>query len=188
MRRQFLPLIVSLALLSGCSQTPSTPSTPQASGSPTTSTSMTPTAGLSAEDESLFKEIVAKSLAERAMGELAGEQAASADVKAVAQKMVDDQAQMTDQFEKLAAAKNVQLPTEPSADVRQQLDDLGKLNGSEFDQKFLAEEVEQHRNNIEFYSEGAKRASDPELKSLAETSLVILRMHLDKLARLSPPK
>jgi putative membrane protein len=190
-------LFVSLACawLAGCSQTPAAGPTTSATTTQTQSVAETQTpsapsasatsAALSGDDERLLKQVAEKSLAEFQIGELAVKQAANAEVKAIGQQLIDDHNRMKADLDKLATAKNLQLPTEPDSEGKDKISDLQKLQGADFDKEFLSEMVEEHREDIDFYSKGAQSAADPEVKAVAETSLVVLRMHLDKMVRLA---
>ncbi len=99
---------------------------------------------------------------------MALEKSANADVKSFAQTMIDEHAKGLEETQKVAAAKNITLPSEPDAAHKKMAADLQKLSGAAFDKEYagkagLADHVKVHAA----LKHDMASAKDPEIKALA---------------------
>lgn len=107
--------------------------------------------------------------------------AADADVKAFAQKLVDDHIKANDELAKLAAGKGVTLPSEMEAKMKEAKERLMKLTGKSFDQAFIKQMVEDHTSLIKKFEDKSKESGvDADLKKFVDDTLPKLRDHLAK--------
>ena len=134
-----------------------------------------------AEDDAGFlKQAAHNGHAEVESGKLAQDKASSAQVKAYAQRMVDDHTKAHAELEQLAASKGVALPKTPDAAQQEKLKALGALSGAEFDRQYVEQMgVAAHEQTIALFQRGASNARDPQIKAYAAGLLPSLQHHLE---------
>lgn len=115
--------------------------------------------------------------AEVAAAQLALTKAQRADVRAFAQRMVDDHAKANKEIADLATKKGVVLAAaKPSKD-------LDSTTGAAFDAAYLKAQVKDHEAAEKLYEKGAK-SSDADIRAFAEKTLPTVREHLAEVRRL----
>jgi putative membrane protein len=121
-------------------------------------------------------------LAEVQMGKMAMARAASAEVKAFGQRMVDDHTQANQELMTIAQAKHI--PVAHTFDQKHQAvaDKLAALHGTEFDHAYVAGQLADHEEAVSLFTREAKEGKDAELKAFAAKTLPTLQEHL-QLAR-----
>jgi putative membrane protein len=139
-------------------------------------------AALSSADSAFIADAARGGMMEVELGQLAVQQAASADVKKFGQRMIDDHSKANNELKQLAASKNVTLPADLNPGQKEMKDRLTKLKGAEFDRQYMKVMVEDHVEDVTKFEEEGKNASDPDLKAFATKTLPTLREHL-QLAR-----
>lgn len=134
-----------------------------------------------AEDDAGFlKQAAHNGHAEVESSRLAQQKASSAQVKAFAQRMVEDHTKSNAELAQLAASKGVQLPKEPDASQQAKIEALGALSGAEFDRQYVEQMgVTAHQLTIALFQRGASNARDPEIKAFAAKTLPTLQQHLE---------
>jgi len=70
------------------------------------------------------------------------------------------------------------LPSEPSAEQTATLEQMRSLEGTEFDEAYLAHQLEAHQAAIAVY-EGGEQVSDERVATYARSTLPTLRAHLE---------
>ena len=118
-------------------------------------------------------------MAEVELGKMAAEKAINADVKAFAQKMVDDHSKANEELKKLAEQKNVKLPPDVMPTHKELIDKLSKLNGAEFDKEYVKAMIEAHKKDVTAFENASKTAGDADVKEFATKTLPTLKMHLE---------
>lgn len=122
-------------------------------------------------------------LAEVALGKMAAEKAASADVKEFGQRMVDDHSKANDELGKLASSKGITAPTEVTNPKHKALmDRLEKLSGKEFDRAYIQAMVGDHEHAVGAFQSFAAHGQDADLKAWAAKTLPTLQEH-ERLAK-----
>ena len=121
-------------------------------------------------------------LAEVQAGNMALERAASAEVKAFGQRMVDDHTQANQELTTLAHAKHIPVATKLDQKHQAMADNLAKLQGAEFDQAYMAGQLADHEEAVRLFTTQAQQGKDAELKAFAAKILPALQGHL-QLAR-----
>lgn len=137
-----------------------------------TSSAMTP------QDKEFVSNAGMAGLAEVQMGNLALQNATSADVKAFAQRMVTDHSKSNEELQQLATTKGVALPAELDAGHKSALDHLTSLTGADFDKAYMQHMVEDHRKAVDLFTNGSTGAQDADLKAWAGRTLPTLQQHL----------
>jgi putative membrane protein len=100
-------------------------------------------------------------------------------VKNFAQMMVTDHTAANDELKKLAASKNITLPTTMGEDEQDKIDKLNKKTGKDFDQDYMDMMVKDHKNDIDKFEKAGNNLDDPDLKNFAMKALPTLQKHLD---------
>jgi putative membrane protein len=118
-------------------------------------------------------------LKEVQLGELAQQQAESAEVQQFGQRMVEDHGKANDQLMQIAQQKGIELPQELPEDAQQLYEELQQKSGAEFDRAYMDEMVSDHEEDVETFEEYAQTGQDPDLTSFAEQTLPVLQEHLE---------
>jgi putative membrane protein len=130
------------------------------------------------EDRDFATEAAQGGLIEVRLGELAQQQAKSAEVKDFGQRMVDDHGQANDKLTQIAEQKGIELPQDLSEDAQATYDELQQQSGAEFDQAYMDEMVSDHEDDVSAFEDYVEDAQDPDLRSFAEETLPTLKEHL----------
>ncbi len=117
--------------------------------------------------------------AEVEMGTLATQNAASPDVKAFGQRMVDDHSKANGELEQIAGNKGVALPRAMSKKYQSKHDKMAKLNGAKFDKAYMKDMVKDHEDDVKAFKKQAKDGSDPDIQAFAAKTLPTLESHLE---------
>ncbi len=118
-------------------------------------------------------------MAEVELGKMALSKSQNAEVKAFAQKMVDDHSKAGDELKALAAQKKVMLPTDVLPAHKQLMDKLAKSSGADFDKEYVAAMLEAHEKDVTAFENVSKTAGDADVKDFATKTLPTLKMHLE---------
>ncbi len=118
-------------------------------------------------------------LAEVELGKLATNKAQNAEVKAFAQKMIEDHSKAGEELKTLAAQKKVTLPTDVLPKHKEVMDKLSKLSGADFDREYVKAMVEAHEKDVTAFNSVANGATDADVKAFAAKTLPTLKMHLE---------
>lgn len=136
-------------------------------------------AELARGDATFLKDAARAGLTEIEGSKLAVSKATSPQVKAFADQMVTDHTKVAEQVKALAAAKNVELPTEPSVMQKAQLKLVDAAKGASFDERYASRiGVAAHEDTVKLFRKASTEAKDPEVKSLAAQTLPALEHHL----------
>lgn len=195
---RFLPLVVALGLSFGVAvaQTPGGYGTssggPAGSGSsmtgqaapaaqPGTGTRSADTKGdqLARADRKFIQSAAEGGMFEVEAAQLASSKASSPDVKSFATTLVNDHTNANNELVQLANSKKVELPAAPPRAKRNDIEKMGKLTGTDFDQRFVREVgIKDHQKDIKDFENASKKVKDPELKAWVDKTLPKLREHL----------
>jgi putative membrane protein len=129
-------------------------------------------------DAMFMRQAAADGLAEVQLGRMALDKASSAEVRQLAQRIVDDHTMANQQLMDIARRKSVSLPTEPMPMQKQEADHLKTLSGKDFDQAYALAMVKDHRKAIKLFGMQSTGGSDTDLKQFASATLPKLKMHL----------
>ncbi len=138
--------------------------------------------GASSADTHFATKAAAGGMAEVQLGQLALKNASSGDVKAFAQKMVDDHTKANDKLKNVAAKDNITLPSSMDSKDQATYDRLSKLNGAAFDRAYMRDMVADHKKDVADFQREASNGANPDLKNFASETLPTLQEHL-KLAQ-----
>lgn len=116
--------------------------------------------------------------AEVQLAELAAQRASHAEVKAFAQKLVDQHAQVNSELTSIAAQKNVKLEDDDDKDRAYKR--LSRKSGHEFDQEFVEHMIDEHEKCIRMFEKASTDAKDSDVRAFASKHLDHLRTHLQE--------
>jgi len=164
-------------------------STSAAQSDASTQTSSTGSmAKLSSGDEKALKDMAQANINEVAAAKIALSKANSSEVKAFAQKMVDDHGDALTKVQTVAKQKDVTLPTEPDAQHKAMADKLEKESGDAFDKMYMENAgTKDHRMVLSKLQSDAKNIKDPDVKALADAHTPVVEQHLKSAEQMKMP-
>jgi putative membrane protein len=118
------------------------------------------------------------------MGKVGVERGTNGDLRAYAQRIIDDHALSNAEVEALARLKGVALPDATKTDPA--VAKLSSLSGIQFDQEFVRESIEAHVQELAEFEKEDKSAGDSDVKGFADGMLPMIRAHLDQAKALKP--
>ena len=124
-------------------------------------------------------------MAEVELGKMAVSKSQNADVKAFAQKMIDDHTKAGADLKALAAQKKVMLPPDVMPAHKQLMEKLSKLSGADFDKEYVKAMIEDHEKDVTTFESVSKTAGDADVKAFATKTLPTLKMHLEMIKGLA---
>ena len=113
------------------------------------------------------------------LGELAAQNGERADVKEFGQMMVKDHSAINADLKTLAAQKEVTLSVSLDAKHQKMVDKLAALNGSAFDQAYIASMIKDHKMDAQEFKAESVATKDADIKSFVDKSLPVVQMHLE---------
>ena len=126
-----------------------------------------------------LQDAAASGMAEIQLGQLALSTSSDDKVKALAQSVVDDHTKANDALKSLAESKKVTLPAAPTSDAQKQGEKLKALKGSQFDEAWSKDMVQDHNDAIKAFTKEAKQTKDPDIQKFVAATLPALKAHLD---------
>lgn len=134
---------------------------------------------LDRQDDIFLHEVAGAGMTEVQFGELALQNAGSAEVKGFAQQMINDHSRSNARLSSLVAGTEIKLPTALNGTYKTKHTELQKLRGSAFDRAYMQAQVEDHKKVIQMLEYQASAGKDPQLKAFATETLPTTRHHLD---------
>ncbi|VYU80359.1 DUF4142 domain-containing protein [Metakosakonia massiliensis] len=143
-------------------------------------------ASLGSADEKALKDMAQANINEVAAAKIALNKAQSSEVKAFAQKMVDDHSAALGKVQKVAQEKSVTLPTEPDASHKAMADKLEKASGDAFDKMYMENAgTKDHEMVLSKLKSDASMIKDPDVKALADEHTPVVEQHLKSAQQMS---
>jgi len=129
-------------------------------------------------DQKFVHDVLMDGMAEVELGQLAQQNASSADVKQFAQRMVTDHGKAGDDLKSLTSSKNITPPAAVDAKHKATHDRLAKLSGSAFDRAYMQAMVADHQEAVAAFRKEATSGRDADIKSWASKTLPTIEDHL----------
>lgn len=101
------------------------------------------------------------------------------DVKDLAKDLIDGYTKLNDKIEKLADQKQISIPGSLTGEQNQQLDRLMQEKATPFDEDYLRQMVNDHKDAINLLNE-ARQSNDKRIISWANETLPEIQQHLEK--------
>ena len=134
---------------------------------------------LARADRKFIQEAAEGGMFEVQAAQLASSKAVDPEVKSFASMLVDQHSAANKELVELANSKKVELPAAPARAMRREVEKLAKLNGKEFDQRFMRQVgLKDHEQDIKKFQDASGKVKDPELKAWIDKTLPTLREHL----------
>jgi putative membrane protein len=150
----------------------------------TTARSQEKTKELSRKEKDFLMDAAKDGMLEVQLGKLASQKASSKEVKEFGQMMMSDHSQANEKIKQLASTNNIMLPDSLDDDDKDELRDMAKLSGTEFDKKFMNRMVKDHKEDVSDFEDMAEKAENPEIRNMAQQTLPTLREHYTKAQQL----
>lgn len=117
--------------------------------------------------------------AEIQMSQLAIQRSTNRQIQKYAQRMIKDHTKNSRSLQKIAARKQLTLPTSLGADQMQMLSQLQQASAADFDRLYIQTAgVAAHTTMRQLYSNQAINGTDADLKKYAAKTLPVVEMHL----------
>lgn len=134
---------------------------------------------LDRSDRNALVEMAQANMAEVATGKLALAKASNPEIKAYAQRMVDEHTKTLAEVQALAQAKGVELPKELTVKHKAKGAMLEALNGDIFDRTYMKQSGRRdHRVTHEQLRDNMDKIKDPDIKALAMKMRPVVEQHL----------
>jgi putative membrane protein len=181
-RLPFLWLVAAMSTGSALAQAPASGGAAASGGA----TATAPAAGKSAPaaridrgDSKMLTDLIEANIAEIETGKLALEKSQDAQVKAFAQRMVDDHTSALKEVQALAESKGVKAKDETDMAHKAVAAALKALKGDTFDKQYMKRVgVGDHQRTVKLLQKMQKDAKDADLKALAAKMLPTVQQHL----------
>ncbi|HAP80359.1 MAG TPA: DUF4142 domain-containing protein [Enterobacteriaceae bacterium] len=146
-------------------------------------------AKLNSGDEQALKDMAQANINEVAAAKIALSKAQSSEVKAYAQKMVDDHGNALTKVQAVAKQKGVTLPTEPDAKHKAMAEKLEKQSGDDFDKMYMENAgTKDHEMVLSKLKSDAEKIKDPDVKALADAHTPVVEQHLKEAQQMEKQK
>ena len=119
-------------------------------------------------------------LMEVQLGEYASKNATDKSVKQFGSMMVKDHSKANDELKALATSKNISIPAAVGEDKTDDMNDLMKKTGKDFDKAYMNQMVKDHKDAIDLFQKASDDSKDADMKAFASKTLPALKKHLDE--------
>jgi putative membrane protein len=123
-------------------------------------------------------------MAEVALGKLALQKTANAQIKDFANMMVTDHGKANDELKAIAKTKNITLPDSVDSDHQKKIADLSQKTGKDFDKAYVDAMIDGHKKTLDLMQDAAKNCKDADLKAFAAKTAPTVKMHLDAINKI----
>jgi putative membrane protein len=137
-------------------------------------------ANANASDQEFYKNAAIGGMYEVQAGQIALQKSDSAKIRDIANMLVNDHTNANNELKKIAQQKNINLPTELDSKHRDLITQLEKADKASFDQEFLRQQAQAHRETIRLFEDQTKNGKDDQAKQFATNTLPKLQQHLDQ--------
>jgi putative membrane protein len=134
--------------------------------------------GAQGADQPFVTKLAGVGMAEVELGTLAKDKASSREVKAFAQRMIDEHTKAGNELKAIADRKHLAWPTALPADAVALKDKLSKLSGAAFDRAYIDAMVDGHGKVLTEVRTEAESGADPDVKAWATKASSTVQAHL----------
>jgi len=136
-------------------------------------------AAMSASDMEFATMAAQGGIAEVQMAQLAQQKATGKDIQKYAKQMIKDHTKANNNLMKIAAKKQMTLPTTPNAEQMQMMSQLQQASGAEFDRMYIQMAgIDSHQKMQGLFQSEISGGTDADLKSFASKTLPTVQKHL----------
>ena len=156
-----------------------------ASTPPATATTPTTDANSGWTDANVVDVLTVANQGEVDYSQIGADKATDANVKQYAQTMVKDHGTMLDAVKSLASRLNVVPASNDKAnDLKEEttkdINDLNAKTGKEFDEEFMAEQIDMHQETLDLLTDLDGRTTNADLKAAIAEAKPKVQAHLDQ--------
>jgi putative membrane protein len=137
-----------------------------------------------ATDTAFANKAAVSGMAEVALGKMAAEKGASAEVKDFGNMMVKDHGAANEELKSIAQKKNITLPSGLDAEHQAKSDSLSKLSGKDFDKAYVKVMIEGHHKTLGIMNNEATGGQDVDLKAFAKKTAPVVQHHLEEIEKI----
>lgn len=112
------------------------------------------------------------------LGRLAADRASNSEVKAFANRMIEDHSRAGDDLMQVNSRLGITGSSDEEASFQQVVTRLSSLKGVEFDRAYMSEMVDDHTKDVAEIENYANNGNNPDLKAWASKTLTTVRDHL----------
>jgi putative membrane protein len=145
--------------------------------SPAGEASPPPPASVAPGDREFAEKAAKIGMAEVQLATNVSQRATSPDVRAFAQKMIEDHNRSNQELTTLAAQKGLDPPADLDPDKKALDAELAKLTGPELDKKYMDAMVKDHATAMSEFQNASTQLTDVDLKAWAAKTLPVLQQH-----------
>jgi len=174
--KQSLLVLLVIGLMIGCTST-NKASTPDTTAQPNSGAASSPSVS---GDQAFVTKAAQGNSAEVALGQIVVEKSKNPVVKQFAQMMVKDHTAALDELQDLAQTKNLNFNDDLPDDVKALQTKLSNDTASQLDKDYMDSMLEDHRKDVQEFTDASQKAHDPDVKQWAGKTLPILQKHLEK--------
>lgn len=136
-------------------------------------------------DQTFVKKATMGSLAEIQAGQLAAQKSRDPAVQEFGRWMQADYSMANVLLKQAAQSDNIQVPTSPNPVQTREIQDLQKMSGQQFDQKYINDEVTNHQQTLKLFQNEANAGQNQNLKAFAKDNLPGVQARLQEAQALS---
>jgi putative membrane protein len=129
-------------------------------------------------DAEFIRDAVADNFLEVHVGQLAEKKAKNSAVKQFGQRMVSDHTNMQTGWVQMAHQNGMPIKPGMGPRHREKLTRLEKISGKKFDRAFMTLMIQQHQDEVEYFSKEGRAAKSAPVRNLVVTGLPVLQQHL----------
>ena len=134
---------------------------------------------LKGSDRAFFEKACKLGMTEITLSEVAAERGIHQEVRALAAAMVAAHGPVDADLTALAARKGVDLPKHDETEIRKQKKQWSEKKAKEFDEDYLEEFIDAHKNSVELF-EKAVKSDDADIAAFAGQHLGAFKQHLSE--------
>jgi len=176
------PIATAVSLLALIAAAPALAQAPAPAGPPP---AVAPGVQVNQQDRDFVAKAARAGRAEIEMGRLAMRTATDPAVREFGRWMVTDHTAVNEALERLGGRLGITPPGGIAAEDQAALQQLERLSGRAFDQRYVALQLQDHRQAVALFQHEAEAGEQPVLKAVTEHSLPMLREHLAEAEELS---
>jgi putative membrane protein len=137
------------------------------------------------QDKVFLKHAAEGGYAEVQFGQLAAQKATNPDVKAFAQKMVDDHTALNNNLMPFAQRAEVKPPTQLDKKDKMAYDRLSALSGDAFDKAYVQYMVMDHKKDLGDFKGEVHQTNNPDLKAAVQQGEQVIAGHYEMVQKLA---
>ena len=171
-----LALTSSLLLTASCGDSTTTEHTTTTDEVVTTPPADDVTTGMT--DQEFVTKAAGANMAEINFMESAIKNSTNADIKKHAAMMKADHQKLGETMKTYATSHNLALPAAPPEEATEDLNDLEKMKGKDYDEKWISMAIDDHENDVELFKDNSANRQDAELGNIVSQTIPTLESHL----------